>query len=107
MRQAGVLAAPGLIALEENVSRLADDHERARALAESVATRWPGALDPDAVRTNLVVFEVDDPAALLAHLEAHGVLGGTLAPGVVRLVTHLDLDDDAILIAQKAIASSP
>ncbi len=107
MRQAGVLAAPGLIALEENVQRLADDHERARALAESVANRWPDALDPDTVRTNLVVFEVDDAAGLLAHLGANGVLAGTLAPGVVRLVTHLDLDDDAILVAQKAIASAP
>ncbi len=107
MRQAGVLAAPGLIALEENVERLAEDHERARLLADAVAARFPGAIDPESVRTNLVVFRVDDPAALLAHLEANGVLGGTLAPGVVRLVTHLDLDDDAIRIAQKAIASAP
>jgi threonine aldolase len=107
MRQAGVLAAPGLIALRENVERLAEDHDRARVVAEAVATRWPGAIDPESVRTNLVVFRSDDAGALLAHLEANGVLAGTLAPGVVRLVTHLDLDDDAIGIAQKAIASAP
>jgi threonine aldolase len=107
MRQAGVLAAPGLIALRENVDRLAEDHERAHVLAEAIASRWPDALDPDAVRTNLVVFRPPDADAFLVHLQANGVFGGTLAPGMVRLVTHLDLDDDAIRIAQKAIASSP
>jgi threonine aldolase len=107
MRQAGVLAAPGLIALRENVDRLAVDHERAHVIAEAVANRWPDAIDPERVRTNLVVFRPPDADALLAHLEANGVLAGTLAPGVVRLVTHLDLDDDGILIAQKAIASAP
>jgi threonine aldolase len=107
MRQAGVLAAPGLIALRENVDRLAEDHERARLIAEAVANRWPDAIDPERVRTNLVVFRPPDADALLAHLQANGVLAGTLAPGVVRLVTHLDLDDDGILITQKAIASAP
>ena len=58
-------------------------------------------------RTNLVVFRPPHADGLLAHLQANGVLGGTLAPGVVRLVTHLDLDDDGILIAQKAIAPPP
>jgi threonine aldolase len=107
MRQAGVLAAPGLIALRENVDLLAEDHERARLIAEAVANRWPDAIDPERVRTNLVVFRPPDADALLAHLQANGVLAGTLAPGVVRLVTHLDLDDDGILITQKAIASAP
>jgi threonine aldolase len=107
MRQAGVLAAPGLIALRENVDRLAEDHERARVIAEAVANRWSDAIDPERVRTNLVVFRPPDAVGLLAHLQANGVLAGTLAPGVVRLVTHLDLDDDGILIAQKAIASAP
>ncbi len=78
-----------------------------RVIAEAVANRWPDAIDPERVRTNLVVFRPPDADGLLAHLQANGVLGGTLAPGVVRLVTHLDLDDDGILIAQKAIASAP
>ena len=62
MRQAGVLAAPGLVALRDHVDRLADDHARARRLAEAVAERWPGALDPDAVLTNIVCW--DHPAPL-------------------------------------------
>ena len=59
------------------------------------------------MRTNLVVFRCADTARLLGHLSDEGVLAGTLAPGVIRLVTHLDVDDDAIRIAQKAIASAP
>ena len=53
------------------------------------------------------MFRPPDADAFLGHLQANGVFGGTLAPGLVRLVTHLDLDDDAIRIAQKAIASAP
>ena len=73
MRQAGVLAAPGLIALRENVERLAEDHDRAHVIAEAVASRWPGAIDPDAVRTNLVVFRPPDADAFLGHLQENGV----------------------------------
>ena len=59
------------------------------------------------MRTNLVVFRSPDTARLLGHLYGEGVLAGTLAPGIIRLVTHLDVDDDAIRLAQKAIASAP
>ena len=108
MRQAGVIAAAGLVALEQMVSRLADDHLRARRLAEVVAERWPDAgLDPDDVRTNVVVFDHADPARLLAHLGDEGVLVGTIAPGAVRLVTHHDVDDEGIERACKALASAP
>jgi len=107
MRQAGVLAAAGLVALDQMVDRLAEDHARAAVLAAAVAERWPGAVDPDSVRTNLVVFRHPDPDALLAHLAGAGVLGGTIAPGVVRLVTHHDVDDDGIEQARKALASAP
>jgi threonine aldolase len=93
MRQAGVLAAAGIVALRDNVERLADDHARARRLAGAVAERWPGAIDPAAVRTNIVRFPHDDCAGLIDHLLARGVLAGTVAPGVMRLVTHLDVDD--------------
>src|SRR6266581_550206 len=54
MRQAGVIAAAGLVALDSMIDRLADDHRRARRLAEAVAERWPGAVAPDAVETNMV-----------------------------------------------------
>jgi threonine aldolase len=107
MRQAGVIAAAGLVALETMVSRLGEDHARAARLAEVVAERWPDAgLDPDDVRTNVVVFAHPDAGRLLAHLREEGVLAGTIAPGAVRLVTHHDVDDDGIDRACKAIASA-
>ena len=108
MRQVGVIAAAGLVALTTMVERLADDHRRARRLAEAVAERWPAAgLDPAAVRTNVVAWGHADPVALLAHLQAEGVLAGTIAPGVVRFVTHHDVDDDGVERAVKALASAP
>ena len=108
MRQAGIIAAAGLVALCSMVDRLAEDHRRARRLAEAVAERWPASgLDPEAVRTNLVVFPSDRPVALVDHLASHGVLAGLLAPGVVRLVTHHDVDDAGIERALVAIAKAP
>jgi threonine aldolase len=108
MRQAGVIAAAGLVALESMVARLADDHARAARLAEVVAERWPDAgFERDDVRTNVVVFSHPDPRRLLAHLRDEGVLAGTIAPGAVRLVTHHDVDDDGIDAACKALASAP
>jgi threonine aldolase len=106
MRQVGVLAAAGLVGLTM-IERLAEDHERAARLAAGVAERWPDAIDPASVRTNMVVFPHPDTDALLAHLGDAGVLGGTLAPGVVRLVTHADVDDDGIELALKAVATAP
>lgn len=105
MRQAGVLAAAGLVALEHNVERLAEDHRHARTLAEAVAERWPDCgLDPISVRTNCVVFRHESTGRLLAHLRSEGVLAGTIAPGVVRLMTHLDIDDAGVEQASKAIS---
>jgi threonine aldolase len=97
MRQAGVLAAAGLVGLEDHVERLDEDHDRARRLAAAVAERFPDAgLDPDEVPTNVVVFMPPDAPALLRHLDQQGVRAGTIAPGVVRLMTHLDVDDAAL-----------
>jgi threonine aldolase len=108
MRQAGVLAAPGLVALGQMVDRLADDHARAARLAEVVAAQWPECgLDPATVRTNIVTFTHPDPESLLAHLAALGVWAGTIAPGVVRLVTHYDVDEAGIDRAVAALASAP
>jgi threonine aldolase len=108
MRQAGIVAAAGMIGLDEMVDRLADDHRRARRLAEAVADRWPDAnLDPEHVRTNVVVFRHADPQALLAHLRAGGVLGGLISPGVVRLMTHVDVGDRGIERAVAAISTAP
>jgi threonine aldolase len=108
MRQAGVVAAAGLVALRTMVDRLADDHERAGRLAAAVAERWPDAgCDPGRVRTNIVVFTHRTPGPVLDHLRAEGVLGDTIAPGVLRLVTHHDVDDAGIDRAVKALASAP
>ena len=108
MRQAGVLAAAGRVALDTMVERLADDHGRARRLAEAVAERWPEAgCDPAEVRTNCVVWSHPDPAALLGHLESQGVLAGTIAPRRVRLVTHADVDDAGVERAVRALAGAP
>jgi len=108
MRQAGIIAAAGIVALDEMVERLADDHARARALADAVADRWPSCgLDPETVRTNCVVFTHHDTSALIAHLRAHGVLAGTIAPRTMRFMTHVDVDDDGLEIARSAIASAP
>jgi threonine aldolase len=106
MRQAGVLAAAGLVALRTMVGRLAEDHRRAARLAEVVSQRWPGCVQ-GRVRTNIVTFAHPQPARLIGHLAEEGVLSGTIAPGVMRFVTHLDVDDDGIERAGKAIASAP
>ncbi len=106
-RQAGVLAAAGLVALRTMRDRLVEDHRRARRLAEVVAERWPRSLDPGAVQTNIVAFPHPRPDELLDHLRSEGVLGGTVAPRIVRLVTHLDVDDEGLERAAKALASSP
>jgi len=108
MRQSGVIAAAGLVALRTMVERLADDHARARRLAEAVADRWPdGGCDPARLPTNMVIVRHRDPDTLMAQLRAAGVLVGTLAPGVVRFVTHHDVDDAGLDRAIKAVAGAP
>jgi threonine aldolase len=92
LRQAGIVAAAGLYALDHNVERLAEDHENARVLAEGLA-EMPGAtIDPAKVETNIVIFEVDDPSRVLAALLAEGVEMTQMGPGRIRAVTHLDVD---------------
>jgi len=90
MRQAGILAAAGLFALEHNVKRLADDHARARRLAAELGS------DPEQTETNIVVLSVPDAAAVAAGAAEQGVLVSALGPKFLRLVTHLDVDDDGI-----------
>jgi threonine aldolase len=108
MRQAGVLAAPGLIALGQMTGRLPEDHARAGRLAEAVATRWPSCgLDPAAVRTNIVTFTHPETDKLIAHLRDHGVLAGTIAEHTMRFVTHHDVDDAGLERALGALAGAP
>ena len=107
MRQAGILAAAGLVALERMVDRLAEDHSRARLLAEALAERFPGDCQPERVVTNIVTCRHPRPEVLVDHLGGLGVLAGTIAPGVLRLVTHKDIDDAGVERACAAIASAP
>jgi len=108
MRQAGVIAAAGLVALQTMVERLADDHRRARRLAEAVADRWPeSGCDPASVRTNCVVFRHPSAGALLDHLRTEGIAAGTIAPATVRLMTHHDVDDADVELVVKVLAAAP
>jgi threonine aldolase len=107
MRQAGVLAAAGAYALEHNIDRLADDHRRARRLAEAVAETAPGVARPDDVETNIVPIDLSqtgtDAAAVAAACRAEGVLVSVVGPRRVRLVTHLDVDDAGVERAVTAV----
>jgi threonine aldolase len=103
MRQAGVIAAAGLYALDHHVDRLAEDHANARRLAEGLAEIDGITLDPAAVETNIVVFEVADAPAFCAALDGEGVRMGAVAPDAVRAVTHLDVDAAGI---ERALAAA-
>ncbi len=90
MRQVGILAAAGLYALRHNIDRLAEDHDRAARLAAALGQK------PELVETNIVVLRVPDaPAVGQAALE-QGVVVSVIGPTLVRLVTHLDIDDEAL-----------
>jgi len=108
MRQAGVLAAPGLVALTQMVGRLPEDHARAARLADAVVQRWPECgVRQGSVRTNIVTFFHPEPDKLVAHLQDHGVLAGTIAPETMRFVTHYDIDDAGLERAIRALADAP
>ncbi len=107
MRQAGVIAAAGLVALGR-IDRLADDHAGARALAQAVAERWPRiGFEPGDVETNIVAFSPPEPASLIEHLADGGVRAGMVGPGRVRLVTHADVDADGVELACRLISKAP
>jgi threonine aldolase len=107
MRQAGVLAAAGLYALEHHVERLAEDHRRARTLALGLSTLRGIDLDPASVETNIVIArltpEAPEPAALCAALAAE-VRAVPFGPRGVRFVTHLDVNDADVSRAIAAVA---
>ncbi len=110
MRQVGVLAAAGRVALRDNRARLVDDHVRARRLARGLVGIPGLGIDPAAVETNIVIAEVDPPDALagwLSYLREGGVLAGTLGRGRMRFVTHLDVDDRGIDLAIRLLRSRP
>jgi threonine aldolase len=103
MRQSGIIAAAGLYALDHNVERLADDHARARRLAEGLAALPGVELDSSTVQTNIVIFTVPDAAAFCTALAAEDVAMSQFGPRRVRAVTHLDVDAAAIDLAIDAV----
>jgi threonine aldolase len=108
MRQAGVLAAAGIVALTEMVDRLAEDHANARRLAEGLAALPGIALDPARVRTNIVYFEITregmTAADLVERLAGDGVRMLASGPRKVRAVTHYEVTAAGIEQALKAAA---
>jgi threonine aldolase len=96
MRQAGVLAAAALVALEEGPKRLELDHENARVLAQGLA-QTPGIkINAEKVQTNIVIYELADSGLtsteFLTRLSQRDVLAGAVDARRVRMVTHLDVD---------------
>ena len=102
MRQAGIVAAAALYALDHNVARLADDHRRARRLAEGLADAGL-RVDPDEVETNFIGLEVAEVAHARAALAEEGVFAGVLRPGVLRLATYPGITDEDVETAIPAI----
>ena len=104
-RQAGVIAAAGLVALEEGRERLAEDHARARRLANGLADAFPGSVDPSMVETNMVLVDTSvmslDPLEAVMRMQEEGV-GCTIVPPRVRMVTHVDISDEDIETALAA-----
>ncbi len=95
MRQAGVLAAAGLIALNEMTGRLKEDHDNAKLLAAALSELPQVELDPALVQTNILIFSLrggGDATALVSALASRGVLAGTVGAHSIRLVTHHDVD---------------
>ena len=110
MRQAGVLAAAGLIALEQMPQRLHEDHWNARCLAEGLAAIPGIQIDPAKVVTNIAVFDVGGtgiaPAEISARLRQRGVLINAINERQMRAVTHYDVDREACSRALAAVAEA-
>ena len=104
-RQAGIMAAAGLVALDEGPGRLQDDHERARRLAQTLAEILPGAVDLAQVETNMLFADTEAVGLpildAIERLRALGI-GATHTGGKVRMVTHADVDDDGVAAALDA-----
>jgi threonine aldolase len=113
MRQAGVLAAAGLIALEYGPTRLHEDHATARLLAEGAAGIPGISIDLATVQTNIVIFDVGgtgmSSAEIVEALKSHGMLAGTVNPRLIRFVTHLNVsreDCEQALESLRTVCSS-
>jgi threonine aldolase len=110
MRQSGILAAAGLVALEESPAKLLIDHANARFLAEGLAAIPGIQIDPKSVETNIVVFDVSAsghaPADVSTRLRQRGVLMNAINDRCVRAVTHYDVDRNQCAQALEAVAET-
>jgi threonine aldolase len=106
MRQAGVVAAAALYALDHHVARLAEDHARARALADGLAAAGL-PVDPDATETNFIAIDVGsmglETVEAVQRVAGEDVLVSTLRPGVLRAVTYLGISDEDVEHAVEAV----
>ena len=111
MRQAGILAAAGLVALETMVDRLAEDHQNARRLAQGLANIDGLTVDADSIQTNIVIFDIDDqvakPQDFIKALADAGVLVSYPGDRSVRMVTHRHISgadvEEALSRTSKAV----
>ncbi len=105
MRQVGVLAAPGLIALTEMVDRLKDDHVRAKRLARGISGLPGVTIDPETVETDILIFGFEHPRLscqdMLEKMKEKGILALAVSGGI-RMVTHKDVGDEDVERAIKA-----
>jgi threonine aldolase len=109
MRQIGILAAAGLLALEDGPKRLDEDHENARVLAKGVAEIEGVSIDPSKVQTNIVIFDVSGTGTkageICAALKVEGVLAIAISETQIRMVTHCDVSSDDITTTVSKLAS--
>jgi threonine aldolase len=107
MRQAGIIAAAGIVALETMIDRLEDDHKNAKHLAEGLAKINGVKVDLEAVQTNMVRFDIRDldipDEEFVQKLKEHNVLASTIAKHNVRMVTHRGIEKDHIEKAINAV----
>jgi threonine aldolase len=111
MRQAGIIAAAGVYALEHMVDRLAEDHENAKTLARGIAELPVVDLDPDTIDTNIVIFRAGDAVGFTRALKHEGVLCTMPGPGRIRMVTHYgiersDIDEVLARVRSAAMAAA-
>jgi len=107
MRQAGIIAAAGIVALDEMVDRLAEDHRRAALLAEGLGDIEKVHLTKNSPQTNMVFFQLDESVALsmaefLESMKQEGVLLNDTGHGEYRMVTHNDISDKAVEVSLEA-----
>jgi threonine aldolase len=109
MRQIGILAAGALFAIEHNIERLKEDHDKAKWLAKDLSTLPGISLDLDSVQTNIIIFSMsgrsESAVKLISKLKAKGILISEMGISTLRMVTHLDVSMDQIKRASAAIKS--